>query len=429
MEMQKKQQIERINPSIIKTPQSIIHIKHNVSLLAYKHWVLLLQDLREQMEADTPTEAGGVRFISMAKLSEHLGYTPSKKDLWECFRSLKNQDLAINFLDKDGHKAKYGAGFISEWSISSNRIGYKFPSFLELVMSGSSEEAKQIFQLLNWNIFNSFSGKYEAIIYKLCKDYIGIGRTPYMTIEDYREYIGLTDGEYVLFKELNRWTISKPISSINKSEISDITVSVEFKKNGRNVAGLWFKAELKKQIKLPFEEFKPHPAFDYAKVSISAEEQTQYLERYTPEQVQAIIDRANEYGDELKGKGKQAKLGGIYKTAFAEGWGLDRIEQKKAEKLEQEQQENKQKQQQAQEMQSKKKEQLEQEAVKQKIIDFEGLPEAEKNAFMMEMLAQVPSVLKPNLERLYSTHGTNAHRESASFMASLRAFIVKKEGI
>ena len=44
------------------------------------------------------------------------------------------------------------------------------------------------------------------------------------------------------------------------------------------------------------------------------------------------------------------------------------------------------------------------------------------------MLTQVPSVLKPNLERLYSTHGTNSHRESASFMASLRAFIVKKEG-
>ena len=426
--MQKKQHIARVNQSIIKTPQSIIHIKHNVSLLAYKHWVLLLQDLREQIEADTPPEAGGVRFISMAKLSEHLGYTPSKKDLWECFRSLKNQDLAINFLDKDGYKAKYGAGFISEWSISSNRIGYKFPSFLELVMSGNNEEAKQIFQLLNWSIFNSFSGKYEAIIYKLCKDYIGIGRTPYMSIEDYREYIGLADKEYVLFKELNRWTISKPILSINKNELSDINVSVELKKNGRNVVGLWFKAELKKQIKIPFEEFKPHPAFDYAKVAIAPEEQTKYLERYTPEQVQAIIDRANEYGDELKVKGKQVKIGGIYKTAFAEGWGLDRIEEKKTEQKEREDRAKKHQEEEDQERKKAEYERATQEKISQKILELEALPEAQKHAFMLEMLAQVPNVLKPSLERTYSTHGTNSHRESASFMASLRAFVLKKEG-
>ena len=103
--------------------------------------------------------------------------------------------MAINFLEKDGVKAKYGAGFISEWTISTNRIGYKFPLFLELVMT-DDEEAKKIFQLLNLDIFNSFSGKYEAIIYKLCKDYIGIERTPYMTIAKYREYVGLDQNDY-----------------------------------------------------------------------------------------------------------------------------------------------------------------------------------------------------------------------------------------
>lgn len=426
--MQKKQQIARVSPSIIKTPQSIIHIKHNVSLLAYKHWVLLLQDLREQIKADTPPEAGGVRFISMAKLSEHLGYTPSKKDLWECFRSLKNQDLAINFLDKDGHKAKYGAGFISEWSISSNRIGYKFPSFLELVMSGDNEEAKQIFQLLNWNIFNSFSGKYEAIIYKLCKDYIGVGRTPYMSIEDYRDYIGLADGEYEQFFELNRWTITNPIKSINKNDLSDIKVEVHQKRSGRKVLGIYFTSELKQQIKIPFEEFKPHPAFDYAKVAIAPEEQTKYLEQYTPEQVQAIIDRANEYGEELKGKGKQSKLGGIYKTAFAEGWGLDRIEEKKNEQKEREERAKKHQEKEDQERKKADHERTEKEKINKKILELEGLPQEQKDAFFLEMLAQVPIVLKPSLERTYSAHGTNAHRESAAFMASLRSFISKKEG-
>ena len=55
------------------------------------------------------------------------------------------------------------------------------------------DDAKAIFHLLHWEIFSSFNGKYEAILYKLCKDYVGVQRTPYMSIDDFRHYIGLQD--------------------------------------------------------------------------------------------------------------------------------------------------------------------------------------------------------------------------------------------
>lgn len=395
MEMSEKKPLVRANLSIIKTPQSIIHIKHNVSLLAYKHWLLLLQDLREQIEADEPPQEGGIRFISMTKLSEKLGYTPSKKDLWECFRSLKNQDLAINFLDKDGHKAKYGAGFISEWSITSNRIGYKFPSFLELVMSGN-DEAKKIFQMLNWSIFNSFTGKYEAIIYKLCKDYIGVGRTPYMTIEEYREYIGLSENDYQSTDDFNKRCVKNPILSINKNDISDIIVSVEYKRMGRKIIGLWFKAESKKQTQLPFEEFKPHPAFDYAKISIPPEQQAKYLETYTPEQVKAIIDRANDYTQDVKAKGKKANIAGIYKMAFTENWGEHYREQKQLEaKQEKEIQQVKEA-----EKVKENKEATEAEARKKRLVaHWETLTHEEKTELFKLGLNNVPKVIKKTVEQ------------------------------
>ncbi|MDD1615935.1 MAG: replication initiation protein, partial [Methylococcaceae bacterium] len=164
------------------------------------------------------------------------------------------------FLDKDGKKATQGMGFISEWKITSKTIAFKIPSFLEKVMKGKNESAK-IFQLLNWSIFNSFNGKYEAIIYKLCKDYIGIGRTPYMTIDEYRGYIGLKENEYIEMRNFTRRCITTPILSINKNEMSDIEVSVEYKRTGRKVDGLYFKAKERKQTSLPFPEFEPHKAF------------------------------------------------------------------------------------------------------------------------------------------------------------------------
>nr|WP_256594059.1 replication initiation protein [Moraxella ovis] len=52
--------------------------------------------------------------------------------------------------------------------------------------------------------------------------------------------------EYPLFKELNRWTITKPIANINSNELSDIEVEVHYINQGRKVTGLFFTAKYKK---------------------------------------------------------------------------------------------------------------------------------------------------------------------------------------
>jgi hypothetical protein len=262
-----------------------------------------------------------------------MGYDPMKAELKADFEALRKEPIIINFLDKDGKKTTGGMGFISEWEITSKTIAFKIPSFLEEVMRGENE-AKRIFQLLNWSIFNSFNGKYEAIIYKLCKDYIGVGRTPYMTTNEYRDYIGLKENEYTKFKELNRWTITNPIKAINENEMSDIEVSIEFKRTGRKVEGLYFKAKERKQTSLPFPEFEPHKAFSFAKVAISIQDQNKYLEAMLPEEIEATIQRANEYGESIKAKGQKVQMGGIYHKAFLERWGVQYLDQHKAEKAE-----------------------------------------------------------------------------------------------
>lgn len=317
-------------PIVLKTPQSIVHIKHTVSLRQYKYWVLLLRFYREFFELNEKPDDDGLYSVPIAKISDYMGYEPMKTELKADFRALRNEPITINFLDKDGKKAIHEMGFISEWKITSKTIAFKIPSFLEKVMRGD-DEAARIFQLLNWSIFNSFNGKYEAIIYKLCKDYIGIGRTPYMTIAEYREYIGLKENEYNPFSRLNEWTITNPIKSINKNEISDIDVSVEYKRTGRKVEGLYFKAKERKKTSLPMPEFEPHKAFAFAKVAISIQDQHKYLEAMLPEEIQATIQRANEYAESLKAKGQKAQLAAIYHKAFLERWGVQYLEQQQTE--------------------------------------------------------------------------------------------------
>ncbi len=237
-----KKPISKKSSSILKTPQSLIHIKHNMTILQYKYWIIFLHHIKDQVLNKVAPDKHGYHYISFDEITDFLGYTPKKSEVYTDLKRLRNYEVEYNVLEKDGEKAKVVEGFLRAASVSSKRIGYVLPPiFVDAILE--LDGAKNIFQLLNWEIFNSFNGKYEAIIYKLCKDYVGVGRTPYMTVEEYREYVGLKEDEYKQFFELNRWTLSKPTKAINKSEISDISVSVEFERKGRKVIGLRFLVE------------------------------------------------------------------------------------------------------------------------------------------------------------------------------------------
>ena len=203
--------------------------------------------------------------MPMRRLTEHLGYEPNKTELRADLEALRKEAIIYNVLGKDGKAAQRGSGFISEWEVSSNWVGYKLPDFLAKCVE-RLDLKNAIFQQINWNIFNSFTGKYEAILYKLCKDYIGVQRTPYMPIAIFREYMGLRDNEYLAFKDLNKFVVSGPVRKINESKLSDIEIEVELTKESRRVVGLQFLVKRKSQMDFGFGD---DPAFALARVTIS----------------------------------------------------------------------------------------------------------------------------------------------------------------
>ena len=182
-----------------------------------------------------------------------IGYETTKADIRRDLIALRKEDIIISILEKGGEKAEEGMGFISRWRLTSKTISIELPPFLKNVMKGL-DQPRAMFQLLNWQIFNHFSGKYEAIIYKLCRDYVGAKNTPYMTVNEFREYMGLKNGEHEEFKNLSRRVIEMPVKRINESDVSDITVEVAYKKSGRKVLGLYFSVKKKHQTSIPFPE-------------------------------------------------------------------------------------------------------------------------------------------------------------------------------
>lgn len=302
----------------IKTPQALIHIEHKITLLQYKYWMLMLREFKRQYDAGIPAEEGDWRYLPLTEIALAIGYTPNKKELWDDLEKLKNQTIAYNVLSKDGGTAKRGTGFITEWEVHATRIGFKFPTFIVDVVKGL-DEPRAIFHILNWQIFNAFTGKYEAIIYKLCRDYRGVRKTPYFDLASFRRYMGIEEHEYKEFKELNRVVISKPVKTINESVVSDLRIEVEFETRGRKTVGLRFLIEPKQQSIIPFEEL--NPAFRFAKVGVDVATQQKYLAIRGPDEIALCIERANEYGEQQVKQGSaEPNYGALYRKAITEGW-------------------------------------------------------------------------------------------------------------
>ena len=399
-------------PRAIKTPQSLIHIKHRISLLQYKYWILLLRELREQFDAGTSPDENGFRYVAMDKIGAAIGYVPNKAEFFKDLLALKNETIAFNVLEKDGQEAKYGAGFISEWKITSNRVAFKFPSVLENVMRGL-EEPKAIFQLLNWSIFNHFSGKYEAVIYKLCRDYVGVGQTPYMTLETFRDYMGLKANEYDDFRRLSVRVIREPCEKINDSQVSEITVSAEYETKGRKVVGLRFLVKKKHQTTIQFPEFETSPAFRFAKVHLEPLAQQEYLSLRASEEIELCIERANEYGEQQEKGGKTVSYGGLYRKSIAEGWHVQHLE-KKAKK---EAIETRKRKAVAEVSATTKAEKIQAIALVQKITDalarFDALPTDRKEELRVQFLESLPV---PGMKKSFEKNGEHHTMHRAAFV-------------
>ncbi len=307
-----------IEPQVLefKTPQELVHIEHTTTLLQYKYWLMMVRAYREQYEENGAPSDSEFTYLSMKRVAGYLGYIPKKSDVEKDLDAIRRQPITFNVLEKDGTPAKKGSGFISEWKVSSAKIGVVLPStlrpFIEKLDSKSA-----IFNILSWNTFNSFQGKYEAILYKLCKDYIGVKRTPYFELEAFRGYMGIGKDEYSVFKQLNQWVVTTPIKKINASEFSEITIEASYRRESRKIVGLHFVIYPKSQISLP----SPcQSTFEAARVSIPSRVQKELLLSSSSTDIKNAIVRANHYADSQEKAGNSVNLMAIYRKAVKEKW-------------------------------------------------------------------------------------------------------------
>lgn len=415
-----KQEIDTKKQTEVKAPQSVVHIKHSITLRQYKIWLVILQKYREFYEAGGQLDEEGYYHFQKSELDELIGYETTKTDIRRDLIALRKEDIILSVTEKGGEKAEEFNGFISRARLTSKTIAVEIPFFLKKVMEGL-DQPRAMFQLLNWQIFNHFSGKYEAVIYKLCRDYIGAKNTPYMTINEFREYMGLKKEEYPEFKNLNYFVINKPVDKINKSEVSDISVTVHLKKAGKTVTGLYFQVARKSQTSIPFPELEQNPAFRFAKVHIEVIAQTEYLALRSPQDIELCIERANEYGEGETAKGKEPNYGALYRKAINEGWHTSYADKKaKKEALEAQKIKAAQLANAAAQTEAQKKEQQTQ-WIERILAAFAELPEKQKEDLRATFAASLGDITRKSFDK----HGEKAPMHRMKFAQFVEQHLYK----
>ena len=230
--------LAEINEVIKASPA--IQIQSKITHLQRRAWNVLLANAYNEL----PNK--DIHRVSVAELVKKLGFNSHNEDyLKETLEALVDCTVEWNILGKDKEEEWGVASLLAEVRIKDGICTYAYPPYLRTKLYNP-----RIYTKLNLRLQNQFTSRYTMILWEVCFDYFDIarnqGETPFIPIETFRELMGLEQGEYPVFKVLNRDVIKPAITEINT--LTNFFIEVEQKRIGRRIGELKFKISRLKEL-------------------------------------------------------------------------------------------------------------------------------------------------------------------------------------
>ncbi len=221
--------------------KKITQIKYNITIVQYKIWILILQKY-SKLYTFKQIDKEDYFYLSKSFLDKKLGYEISKKELKNNLKELSNKKY--NFIDlEDNRIIDKDVFYIGNYHFNSKRLTIELPASTKKYIESfdfdiSFASGNEILEKINWDIWSKFPSKKAVIIYLMCVPFLRKKRTPYIGLNFFKNIIGLKEGQYPSYVNLNRCVIKKSINIIN--ELSDIEISLVPIKKSRKVIGIYF---------------------------------------------------------------------------------------------------------------------------------------------------------------------------------------------
>lgn len=224
----------------LKKHVSAIHIGGKLSLLQRKLFnVLLFNSYDDLLKKETHE-------IRIGELCELSGFESNDyRKIKDVLSSLQNTSVTWNLLGDDN---------VEEWGITSLvseaviRKGVCYYSYGPLFRKKLYEP--EIYARINLSIMSKFSGSYAFALYENTTRFRSIGSTGWKDLGFWRRVLGVGEGEYRQFKELNKKVIKAAVKEVN--ETSDIMLEAEYKREKRRIVAIKFNVQRNPQLTIPF---------------------------------------------------------------------------------------------------------------------------------------------------------------------------------
>lgn len=220
-----------VNHNIVKAHSCAVQISHRATLNQYRAWLVLLKNALPEM--GNPSAV--THRMPLADLWRQMGSTANRHDAYlkNLLRGLVDVKVEWNILNKCRETEWGAASLLAGVNLRGGMVEWDYSSFLRERLANP-----RMFALLNLSIVNAFKSKYALALYCIAADYKGLGATPFIKIEKYRQLMGLDSGEYIDFRALNRRLMKEPQAEINA--ISDLSVRAEYVKECRRCVAVRF---------------------------------------------------------------------------------------------------------------------------------------------------------------------------------------------
>ncbi|HBI8880766.1 replication initiation protein RepM [Acinetobacter colistiniresistens] len=228
---------------LVVKDNALINASYNLDLVEQRLILLAIVEARESgrgISTNKPLVVHASSYINQFDVARQTAY-----------QALKNacKDLFARQFSYQEKREKGVANITSRWV---SQIAYiDDTATVELIFSPAIipliTRLEEQFTSYELTQISGLTSAYAVRLYELLIAWRSAGKTPVIELSDFRQKMGVLDGEYTRSDNFKKWVIEKPIEQIN--EHTDITVTYEQHKVGRTISGFSFKFKQKQKPK------------------------------------------------------------------------------------------------------------------------------------------------------------------------------------
>jgi len=221
------------NEIIIDKDSSSIQISNKITAIQRKSYNYMLKIAKNEFKKDPKKQVFTVTAEELLVFFEigDQNYSRLKNEL----EILNRTQIRYNILKKNRKSKIFGAfTLISEFEYERGVITYSFPHKIRNMILNP-----KMFGKINLVVIKSLRSRYSIALYELAEDYLN-AQIPKMTIEKFRDLMGLDDGQYYKFSMFKKYVIDVAVNEINDRENINFTITYELEKIGQKITHIKF---------------------------------------------------------------------------------------------------------------------------------------------------------------------------------------------